>query len=147
VTVNGHADFTFSGAIAGHMAVSQFSFYCGLVQGTHSLQYAMTGMGPVGSRTYSFLIDVVPYTGPGTYNSLTDISVDCLSLPADACGSVLINHDWREKSGTLTILSDEKSGTLNFSLQGVTTTGDPAAGIPTIPGDGPVQMTGSWTLG
>ncbi len=149
--LNGQIQLTLSGALSGKMKISRFLFSCGLAQNTQKLQYTLTGCGSIGNQEYSYIIDVVPYSGPGTYTRLSDIGITALTTAGDTCGSVFIRHDWNEQSSTITIMKDEKSGTFRCLLQAtISPTPTPSTATDTTPmpdsANNTVQMTGNWTL-
>jgi hypothetical protein len=124
---------TFSGAVTGPLVPTSFG-PCGSMKDGQGPYYAFSVQGTIQGKLYIFDISMRPYHGQGTYTHVTTGGLtDETSI---ASGS---NGLWGVSNGTVTVASDEKSGTLNEPLQGVP---DPN-GILSTPG--PAHVSGSWT--
>ena len=124
---------TFSGAVTGPLVPTSFG-PCGSMKDGQGPYYAFSVEGTIQGKFYIFDIYMRPYHGPGTYTHVTTGGLtDETSIPSGSNGL------WGVSNGTVTVASDEQSGTLNEPLQGVP---DPN-GILSTPG--PAHVSGSWT--
>jgi hypothetical protein len=124
---------TFSGAVTGPLVPTSFS-PCGAMKDGQGPYYAFSVQGTIQGKFYIFDISMRPYHGPGTYTHVTTGALtDETSILSHSNGL------WEVSNGTVTVASDEKSGTLDEPLQGVP---DPN-GVLSTPG--PAHVSGSWT--
>ena len=82
----------------------------------------------IDSKSYHLVLGVVDYTGPTTYNDARHISVGLSE------GSSGRNFSWLYRSGSVTINSDEQSGTMDVILQ-------------TVNGGNAIHVVGDWACG
>ena len=82
----------------------------------------------IASKSYHLVLGVVDYTGPTTYNDVRHISIGLSE------GSTGRNFSWLYRSGSVTINSDEQSGTMDVILQ-------------TVNGGNAIHVVGDWACG
>jgi hypothetical protein len=132
------ADLTFSGVAAGHMIV-RITSICGSNKGSSGKYYGFSVLVTLSGQNYIFDLYVTPYRGPGTYTPIHTGAVTRYPGGNENTGV------WGASSGTVTISSDEKSGTLDISYTGVA---DPnLLGPPGTAPAGTFHVVGNWTCG
>ena len=82
----------------------------------------------IDSKSYHLVLGVVDYTRPTTYNDARHISIGLSE------GSSGRNFSWLYRSGSVTINSDEQSGTMDVILQ-------------TVNGGNAIHVVGDWACG
>ncbi len=128
VPAAGNVNLTFSGAVAGQMAITTL-VSCGVgpsVAGGQ--QYHLSVLGTLKGRQYGFAFSIYPYTYPNTYTG----AVSSFFGPAGANSSLA---QWRSHAPTgasVTVNSEALSGTLAISLTGASD-------------HSTVHVVGSWT--
>jgi hypothetical protein len=105
------ANLTFSGSVAGSMSVSQFTA-CGPLTYQGQQAYSGNASGTISGTTYNFIFAALAYNGPGTYTfpKVVATLVNKQSNTQKPWGIDPI------AGGSITINSDDKSGTLNLHL-------------------------------
>lgn len=124
--------FSFSGAAACPMSVVRNG---ACTTGTTGYAYIFHILGTVNGTLYTFIISIVRgttgqnYTGPGTYTTSTYVVLNT----GDNIGLSAGDHAWEAvRTGTVTVNSDEKSGSVDALMnQNYQTSGT-------------VQVTGTW---
>ncbi len=121
------ANLTFSGAVSGNMVVRSF-MGCGPITYQNQQGYVGNASGSIGNANYNFIFAALAYNGPGTY--MFPKVATTLNQQGNTPKSWVIDPT---ASNTITINSDNKSGTLNLHLfepPNITAT---------------VSVTGSWS--
>jgi hypothetical protein len=103
------ANLTFSGGVAGSMSVNMFTA-CGPLTYQSQQAYSGTANGTIGGTTYRFIFAALAYNGPGTY---TFPKIAATLTKGNAQKTWGIDPT---AGGSITINSDDKSGTLNLHL-------------------------------
>lgn len=111
-------DLHFSGDLAGDLTGARFVLTiagrertCGADRGAFSLWQVD---GRVGGERITFWISITPYRGPGVYRARHEYGPGV----ADPGAAEMVirrgdGHDWYARSGTITVSSDGRSGTID----------------------------------